>query len=275
VLLLTGATGRVGSALLPRLTTRGEAIRCLVRDPRRLGPARVRVQIALGDLADPASFRHALRGVRTVVHLAGAWRDQPRAGLEELNGLATWRLLRAAERAGVERFVFLSPLGASPHHALRVQRAKALAERAVEDAAMATTTFRASAIYVPGESRLPLLAAAGEARIQPICAADVAACVLAALDGTEAGRRGYELAGPEELTWRRFAALATGRRLPALPPVLLRPALRAYEALTGPAALLTWDEAARATAGMTTPRGTADAVALGVTPRAPGAVLAR
>jgi hypothetical protein len=56
--------------------------------------------------------------------------------------------------------------------------------------------------------------------------------------------------------------------VPALPPALLRPALRAYEALTGPAALLTWDEAARTTATMLTPRGTADAVALGVTPLA-------
>jgi uncharacterized protein YbjT (DUF2867 family) len=275
VLLLTGATGRVGSALLPRLTTRGEAVRCLVRDPRRLGPARVRVQIALGDLADPASFRHALRGIRTVVHLAGAWRDQPTAGLEELNGLATWRLLRAAERAGVERFVFLSPLGATPQHALRVQRAKALAERAVEEAAMATVTFRSSAIYVAGESRLPLLAGAGDALIQPICAADVAACVLAVLDGAPTDHRDYELAGPVELSWRRFAALATGRRVPLVPPGVLRPALRAYEALTGPAALLTWDEAARATAGMTTPRGTADALALGVEPRPPAAVLAR
>ncbi len=274
MLLLTGATGRVGSALLPRLTSRGEAVRCLVRDPRRLGPARVRVQIALGDLADPASFRHALRGIRTVVHLAGSWRDQPTAGLEELNGLATWRLLRAAERAGVERFVFLSPLGATPLHALRVQRAKALAERAVEDAAMETVTFRTSAIYAPGESRLPLLAGAGEARIQPICAADVAECVLAALDAAPADHRGYELAGPEELSWRRFAALASGRRVPLVPPAVLRPALRAYEALTGPAALLTWDEAARATAAMTTPRGTTDAVALGVTPRAPADVFA-
>jgi uncharacterized protein YbjT (DUF2867 family) len=275
VLLLTGATGRVGSALLPRLTTRGEAVRCLVRDPRRLGPARVRVQIALGDLADPASFRHALRGVGTVIHLAGAWRDQPRAGLEELNGLATWRLLRAAERAGVERFVFLSPLGAAPQHALRVQRAKALAERAVADAAMATVTFRSSAIYAPPEPRLALLAGAGDARIQPICAADAAACVLATLDRPPAEHETYELAGPQELTWRRFATLATGRRVPAVPPPVLRPALKAYEALTGPAALLTWDEAARATADMTTARGTDDAVALGVTPRAPDEVLRR
>jgi NADH dehydrogenase len=270
VLLLTGATGRVGSALLPRLTARGEAVRCLVRDPRRLGPARVRVQIALGDLADPASFRHALRGVRTVVHLAGSWRDQPAAGLEELNGLATWRLLRAAERAGVDRFVFLSPLGAAPRHALRVHRAKALAEEAVAGAAMATVTFQASAIFVPGETRLPLLAGPGDAPVQPISADDVAACVLAVLDRPAAGHERHELAGPQELSWRRFAALAAGRRVPVVPPALLRPALRAYEALTGPAALLTWDEAARATAALTTPRGTAGAVALGVTPRAPG-----
>jgi carboxylate-amine ligase len=68
--------------------------------------------------------------------------------------------------------------------------------------------------------------------------------------------------------------LAAGRRrVLALPPTLLRPALRAYAALTGPAALLTWDEAARAAAGMTTPRGTAGANALGVSPRSPADVL--
>ncbi len=265
MLLLTGATGRVGSALLPRLTARGEAVRCLVRDPRRLGPARVRVQIALGDLADPGSFRHALRGVHTVVHLAGAWRDQPAAGLEELNGLATWRLLRAAERAGVARFVFLSPLGAVSQHALRAHRAKALAEAAVAEAALATTTFRVSAIHAPGESRVPLLAGPADARVQPIHADDVAACILAALDRpAEPPHAAYDLAGPQELSWRAFA----GNGAVVLPPAVLRPALRAYEALTGPAALITWDEAARATAPLTTPRGTADALALGVTPRA-------
>jgi uncharacterized protein YbjT (DUF2867 family) len=275
VLLLTGATGRVGSALLPGLTARGEAVRCLVRDPRRLGPARVRVQIALGDLADPASFRHALRGVNTVVHLAGAWRDQPTAGLEELNGLATWRLLRAAERAGVERFLFLTPLGAVPEHPLRAHRAKALAEEAVAASAMATTTFASSLIYAPADSRPRVLAGPADARVQPICAADVAGCLLAVLGRRARGHERHELAGPHELSWRGFAALAARGRVLAVPPVALRPALRAYEALAGPAALLTWDEAARATAGMTTPRGTAGAASLGVTPRAPAEVLAR
>src|SRR5689334_11268703 len=140
VLLLTGATGRVGSALLRRLIERREPVRCLVRDPRRLGGQRVRVQLALGDLADPASFRHALRGVDTVVHLAATDRDQPGATIEEVDGVATWRLLRAAERAGARHFVFVSPLGAVPHHRSRMHRAKALAERAVAEAGLPTTT---------------------------------------------------------------------------------------------------------------------------------------
>src|SRR3954462_9844175 len=113
VILLTGATGLVGRALIARLTQRGEPVRCLVRDPRRLGPERVRVQIALGDLADPPSFRHALRGVDTVVHLAASIRDQARGSIEELNGVATWRMVQAAERAGVNRFVFFSSLNSS------------------------------------------------------------------------------------------------------------------------------------------------------------------
>ena len=101
MLLLTGATGTIGMPLLRRLTAAGAPVRCLVRDPRRLGPERVRVQIALGDLADHLSFRHALRGVETVVHLASPIRDQPRGSIEELAGIATWRLVGAAQRAGV------------------------------------------------------------------------------------------------------------------------------------------------------------------------------
>src|SRR5437764_10977846 len=104
MILLTGATGVAGLALLRRLTARREPVRCLVRDPRRLGGQRVRVQLALGDLADPASFRHALRGVDTVVHLAATDRDQPGATIEEVDVVATWRLLLSVERVGVRNF---------------------------------------------------------------------------------------------------------------------------------------------------------------------------
>src|SRR4051812_41313086 len=130
MLLLTGATGLVGSAVLRRLTAARIPVRCLVRDPRRLGAERGHAEVALGDLADPTAFRDALRGVTTVVHLAAAIRDQPRGSIEELNGVATSRLVDAAEAAGVRRFVFFSALSASAHDRTRFLRAKALAEAA-------------------------------------------------------------------------------------------------------------------------------------------------
>src|SRR5688572_11673327 len=97
------------------------------------------VQLATGDLANPGAFRNALRGVRTVIHLAGSERDQPGASIEELDGLATWRLLRAAERAGTGHLLWTMPLCATPHHPSRVHRAKALAEEAVAAAGIPTT----------------------------------------------------------------------------------------------------------------------------------------
>src|ERR1700739_1255572 len=141
MLLLTGATGLVGSTLLGRLVAQGTQVRCLVRDPRRLGAQRVRVQIALGDLTDPPSFRNALRGVSTVVHLAASIRDQPGGSIEELNGIATWRMVEAAERSGGEWFLFFSVLDASTHHRARFFRAKALAEQAVREASVHSTVF--------------------------------------------------------------------------------------------------------------------------------------
>src|SRR3954467_11695517 len=100
VILLTGATGNVGSQVLKRLTAKGERVRVLVRDQRRLGNERVRVQIALGDLSDPASFRNALRGVQTVVHLAASIRAQPGGWIEETNAVPPCPMVQAAQKAG-------------------------------------------------------------------------------------------------------------------------------------------------------------------------------
>jgi NADH dehydrogenase len=159
----------------------------------------VRVQIALGDLTDPPSFRNALRGVQTVVHLAASIRDQPHGSIEELNGIATWRMVEAAERQGVERFVFFSALGASTHHRTRCLRAKALAEQAVREADVRSIVFAPSIVYAPGDHWLTLLerlallpvmpvSGRGRAAFQPIWAEDVADCVIAALRAGDADR---------------------------------------------------------------------------------------
>jgi uncharacterized protein YbjT (DUF2867 family) len=290
VLLLTGATGLVGRALLPRLTAAGEPVRCLVRDPRRLGSDRVRVQIALGDLADPPSFRNALRGVRTVVHLAASIRDQRAGSIEELNGIATWRMVQAAERAGVEHFVFASALGATSHDRTRFLRAKALAERAVAGSDVRHTILAPSIVYAPGDVLTTLLermaivlpvmplSGRGNALYQPIWADDVAGCIVAALDLPADGARRYELAGPQTLSHQQVVELilrAAGRPRPTVhvPIPIASRALRVVETLMKSRAPATWDEVELLEVSMTTRAGTADAEALGVAPRTIEAVL--
>jgi len=290
MLLLTGATGQVGSTLLLRLLAEGREVRCLVRDPRRLGAQRVRVQIALGDLTDPPSFRNALRGVQTVVHLAASIRDQPGGSIEELDGIATWRMVEAAERQGVECFAFFSVLGASTHNRARLLRAKALAEQAVREADLRSIVFAPSIIYAPGDPWLTLLErlallpvmpvpGRGRALFQPIWAEDVATCVTAALSAPDAPRRArYELAGPEALTHSdivRLVLRSLGRRraLVHVPTPLVSRALRLLERLAGPGAFATWDEAELMEVSMTSARGAADAQALGVNPQRMAAVL--
>jgi uncharacterized protein YbjT (DUF2867 family) len=293
VLLLTGATGTIGLPLLRRLTAAGAQVRCLVRDPRRLGSERVRVQIALGDLSDPLSFRHALRDVDTVVHLAATIRDQPRGSIEELVAVATWRLVQAAERAGATRFVFFSALGASTRSRSRFMRAKAIAERAVVQSSLAHTVFAPSIVYSPGDpylrllarmSRLPVMPipGAGRASFQPIWAEDVADCVLSALPGgsmaaAAEGAR-FELAGPETLTHEQIVETALRsfhrpRPIVHVPVQIVRRALTLLEWLMGPAAFATWDEAELMEISMTARDGSADAERLGVAPRPMGAVL--
>jgi NADH dehydrogenase len=288
LILLTGATGTIGTPLLRRLTAMGEPVRCLVRDPRRLGAERVRVQIALGDLGNPASFRNAMRGVETVVHLAAAIRDQPGGSIEELDAVATLRLVRAAERAGVKRFMFFSAIGASLHSPARFFRAKALAEEAVEDAGVDSTVFAPSIVYSPGDpwitlldrlTRLPVapVSGAGDALYQPIWADDVADCVVGALRNSN-GQRRYELAGPEALTYdgivkTALRAFGRRRRLVHVPLPVVRASLAVAGAFAGPSVFATWDEAELMELSMTTPKGTADAESLGVKPLPMGAVL--
>lgn len=302
MILVTGATGKVGRALVRRLAAAAEPVRCLVRDPKRLGAERVRVQIALGDLREPASFRNALRGVDTVIHLAGTAHDQPGTSIEEVNAVSTLRLLRAAESAGTRRFVFFSALDAQLHSRARFYRSKALARDAVERSALETIVFSPSIIYAPGDkwlttlerfSYLPAmpLSGSGDALYQPIWADDAADCVIAALTGAgaeaaggnggashEAGSRSYELAGPDTLSYAAMVETvlrANGRQRPLLhlPLPIVKGALKGLRRVAGAHVFATWEEAQVLQEPMTTPRGVADAESLGVSPRAMSAVL--
>jgi uncharacterized protein YbjT (DUF2867 family) len=289
MILLTGATGLIGGELLPLLLDTGKPVRALVRDPRGLGPNRVKVQLALGDLADPFSMRNALRGVDTVIHLAATIRDQPRGTIEELNGLATLRLLRAAERAGVERFIFFSAIGATDFQRTRFFRSKALGERAVLGADLEGIVFAPSIVYAPGDpwvyqverlANLPALpiSGSGGAAYQPLCSRDVAMAVLSRLEGNGDKNR-YELAGPETLTYddiARVVAKAAGRDRPLVhvPEPVVKAGLRTAELVAGDRVFATWEEAELMEVPMVAAEGTADIESLGVSPVPMSEVLA-
>jgi uncharacterized protein YbjT (DUF2867 family) len=289
VILLTGATGVVGTALLPQLLAAGHQVRALVREPRRLGPQRVNVQLALVDLADPHGLRHVLRGCDTVIHLAAAIRDQPPRRVEEINGLGTLRLLGAAERAGAKRFLFFSALGATPFQRTRFFRSKALAEEAVLDADLEGSVFAPSIVYDRDDpwvtllrrlALLPMLPVSGDgaALYQPIWAHDVGRCVIGWLEEGAGSQKRHELAGPQVLSYddmARTVAAAAGRSRPLIhvPLPLVRSGLIWLRRLIGENVFATWEEAELMEVPMTSARGTADVEALGVEPLAMREVL--
>jgi UDP-glucose 4-epimerase len=108
--LITGATGKVGSRLVKRLALRGYDIRALVRDPGRAAGLRAqRVEIMRGDLLDHSSLESAVKGVDAVVHCATVFfQGDSSEQADALNELGTERLAELARDAGVKRFVFTS-----------------------------------------------------------------------------------------------------------------------------------------------------------------------
>jgi NADH dehydrogenase len=291
LILLTGATGATGTRLLGRLLDAGEDVRCLVREPRRLGPRRVEVQITMGDLrelSDPYLLRQAMRGVDTVIHLAASKRDQPPYRVEELNGLATVRLVEAAERAGASRFVYFSALNASPVQRTRFFRSKWTGEQAVRSSSLETTIFRPSVVFDRSDpwirliqrfSFLPVVPVAGNGRseYQPIWADDAARAVIAALES--GGGESFDLAGPEPMTYAQMTGLIArlaGRPRPLwrAPLPLVHLGLTALQNIFGEVAFATWQEAELMQVSMTSDTGTADAESLGVNPLPMAEVLA-
>jgi UDP-glucose 4-epimerase len=108
-LLVTGATGKVGSRLAKRLAERGDHVRALVRDPARAADLRAAgIELAEGDLLKADSLAAAVRGVDAVVHCAAFFRGATPEQAQAVNDLGTQHLAGAARAASVKRFVFTS-----------------------------------------------------------------------------------------------------------------------------------------------------------------------
>ena len=108
-ILVTGATGKVGSRLVKRLAERGDHVRALVRDVKRAASLREdRVELVPGDLLDVNSLAGAVQGVDAVVHCAAFFRGATPEQAQAVNDMGTQHLASAARAASTKRFVFTS-----------------------------------------------------------------------------------------------------------------------------------------------------------------------
>jgi nucleoside-diphosphate-sugar epimerase len=109
IILVTGATGKVGSRLSKRLARRGAQVRALVRDPTRGADLRqAGIELVEGDLLQVETLAAAVRGVDAVVHCAAFFRGATPEQAQAVNDLGTQQLANAARAAAVKRFVFTS-----------------------------------------------------------------------------------------------------------------------------------------------------------------------
>jgi uncharacterized protein YbjT (DUF2867 family) len=228
VILVVGATGRLGGAITERLLVTGRPVRILVRPGSTYDHlVAAGAQPVTGDLKDPASLGAACRGVDAVVTTANALGRGGADTVDRVDLEGNAGLIDAAQAAGVRRFVFTSVLGASADSPVPFTRAKGLAERRLEQSAMTWTILQPNVFMdtsVPVVVGGPALAGdpvtlvgEGRRRHSLVAMSDVAAYAVAALDQTQAENRRLPIGGPEPISWWDVVAAferVLGREVP-------------------------------------------------------------
>ncbi len=228
-ILVTGITGFVGAALVPRLQRDGHELRGFARDPSR---ARADISVVRGDVVTGAGLDEALDGVEAAYFLIHSMEPSPNgSGFADRERGAAENFARAAQAAGVEQIVYLGgpvPAGApvSAHLASRLA-----VEEILLAATPASTALRASIIIgarsrsfrflVRLVERLPVLAlpAWRENRTRPIDQRDVIELLVASLTTPGAAGQSLDIGGPDILSYAQMIECIRDRMLVGRPRI--------------------------------------------------------
>lgn len=223
MILITGATGFVGRALVPRLVEGGLEVRCLIRPSRRTPrlPKGMPLQISIASLSDERGLRAALVGVDTVFHLAGAEWHGRRSDVFAVDAAGTRTLVEAAREAGVGRLIYLSHLGADRASAFAVLKAKGVAEEFIRQSGVPYTILRSALLYGEEDVFLNVVAALlklgpgfflmpgdGKISLQPLWVEDLVTCLEWSLSDLTSLNQTFSIGGPEFITFDQMVQTA-------------------------------------------------------------------
>ncbi|WP_254279789.1 NAD(P)H-binding protein [Haloarcula marina] len=224
--LVTGATGFVGSHLVPALLERGHDVVALTRDPESYDPP-AGVDVVEGDLLDPDLTLPAADAAYYLVHSMQAGEN-----FEERDRRAARNFVKAAGTAGIDRIVYLGGLGTEDEDLSEHLRSRREVEHLLGEGAPRLTALRAAIVIGAGSAsfqiirqlaaRLPVMVTPSWVRTecQPIYIDDVVAYLVAVLEDPETAGRIYEIGGPDVLTYQEILT-TTARFLHGRPPLIV------------------------------------------------------
>jgi uncharacterized protein YbjT (DUF2867 family) len=245
MILVAGGTGTLGTRVVRAINASGTPVRVLTRNADRASALRADgVEIVVGDVRDPATLTPAMHGVTTVVSAVQGFAGLDPGGATAVDLGGNENLLRAAEAAGVRRFVLISAVGAAPDSPLDLRRVKHQAETTAQRSRLKTTIIRPT-VYLETwlgiltemieTKRAITLFGRGDNPINFVSADDVAALVERATHTPELAGATVEIGGPGNLTLNELSrALLARHNVPEKINHVPLPVLRAVATLLRP-----------------------------------------